>query len=200
MKSLFLALALSPVFAVAAPYPATSTSVLTDPAKGVLFHGFGFRLKSVDPTWTAVPTVGESVFETMRFEPKVASASEATLSIRMDKLPEKGSLETYAKKWMRDYPSYGFEVLGTKNLQLGGGKALLVDLTQKAKNRQLRQVIMQKDEKIAILTCLDKREKFNETLQTCNRLIRGFEWVDNGASEPALVPGAPSAPTAPVTR
>lgn len=182
MKSVFLVLGLIPSLCFAAPYPATSTSVLTDPSKGVLFHGFGFRLKSVDPTWTAVPTVGESIFETMRFEPKVAAGSEATLSIRMDKLPEKGTLETYAKKWMRDYPSYGFEVLGTKTLQLGGGKALLVDLTQKSKNRQLRQVILQKDDKVAVMTCLDRKEKFNDTLQTCNRLIRGFEWVGGDAA------------------
>lgn len=163
--------------AFAAPFPATSSSVLTDPAKNSFFHGFGFRLNTTEPSWTAVPSIGESVFDSVRFEPKNPAAGDATVSIRMDRIPEKSNLETYAKKWMREYPTYGFEVLGTKNLNLGGGRALLVDLLQKSKNRQLRQVIMQNKDRVAILTCLDQKEKFNDTLQTCNRLIRGFEWT-----------------------
>lgn len=165
--------------ASAAPYPATSTSVLTDPAKGVFFHGFGFRLRNLDSAWKPVPSAGDAIFDSVRFEPKERGASEATVSIRMDKLPGKSSLETYARKWMREYPTYGFDVLGTKTLSLSGGRALLVDMLQKAKNRQLRQIILQKDDKIAVLTCLDGKENFQETLQTCNHLIRGFEWIDD---------------------
>lgn len=188
--------------AFAAPFPATGTSVLTDPSKGVFFHGFGFRLNALEPSWSAVPSVGESVFDSVRFEPGPAAASDATVSIRMDRIPEKSSLESYAKKWMREYPTYGFEVLGTKNLSLGGGRALLVDLLQKSKDRQLRQVILQNQSKIAILTCLDRREKFNETLQTCNRLIRGFEWSEPAPAKAASADEARpvSKPSTPITR
>lgn len=179
-----LTVVLSSLILHAAPFPATSTSLLTDPSKSVFFHGFGFKLNSLDPSWMAVPSIGESVFDSIRFEPKTPGAGDATVSIRMDRLPDKSNLETYAKKWMREYPTYGFEVLGTKNLTLGGGRALLVDLTQKSKNRQLRQIIMQNKDRIAILTCLDQKEKFNETLQTCNRLIRGFEWTEDLQQSP----------------
>lgn len=165
------------VSALSAPYPGTSSSVLADPAKGVFFHGFGFRMNNLEPTWHAVPSVGESIFESVRFEPR-ATDTKATVSIRMDRLADKATLETYARKWMRDYPMYGFEVLGTKTLGLGGGRALLVDMVQKTKSKQIRQVIMQKDERVAILTCLDEKDRFSSTLHTCNRMIRGFQWVD----------------------
>lgn len=193
MKIMLVTLLLTALACEAAPYPATSTSVLTDPAKGVAFHGFGFKLKELDRAWTPVPSTGDSIFETLRFEPtKRANQSDATLSIRMDHLPANATLESYAKKWMRDYPSYGFEVLGTKNLQLGGGHAILVDLVQKAKNRQLRQVILQQNDRIAVLTCLDRRDQFSGTLQTCNQVIRGFEWTD--------VSRAPSNPLTVITK
>lgn len=171
--------------ALAAPYPATSSSVLTDPAKGVFFHGFGFRLNNLEPTWAAVPSIGQEVFDSVRFEPRTGGG-DSTLSIRMDRLPEKSNLETYARKWMRDYPTYGFDVRGTKTLTLGGGRALLIDMIQKSKNRQLRQVILQKDEKVAILTCMDDQSAFAATLHACNRLIRGFEWADD--SRPLTTP------------
>jgi hypothetical protein len=176
---------ISPAFA--APYPATSTSVLTDPAKGLFFHGFGFKLQVGGADWVPVSTVGETIFDTVRFQPRDgAESSDASLSIRMDRLNETGGLETYARKWMRDYPSYGFEVLGTKNLALGGGRGLLVDMVQKNKNRQLRQVILQKDQQIAVVTCLDRKDRFAQTLQDCNQILKSFEWVS--AVQPTAQP------------
>ncbi|MBX2987687.1 MAG: hypothetical protein KF802_07295 [Bdellovibrionaceae bacterium] len=164
--------------AFAAPHPATGSSVLTDPAKGLFFHGFGFRLSTLGTPWTAAPSLEkETIFETVRFENRGAPGSaESSLSIRMDELPDKTNLESYARKWMRDYPSYGFEVLGTKNLNLGGGRALVVDLVQKNKNRQLRQVILQKDQQVAVVTCLDRKDRFADTLQSCNQILKSFEW------------------------
>lgn len=166
--------------ACAAPFPATSSSILTDPSKSLFFRGFGFNLQSPGMNWSAKSTMNENIFESVRFEPKgeSASSSEAALSLRMDRLKDVGSLEIYARKWMRDYPSYGFEMLGTKSLTLGGGRAILVDLVQKNKNRQLRQVILQKNERVAVLTCLDRKDRFNETLQACNQLIKSFQWID----------------------
>lgn len=181
----------------AAPFPATSSSVLTDPAKGVFFHGFGFRLKIAGTEWVPVPSTGDSIFETLRFEPKNGLAAEgASLSIRMDRLKEVTPLETYARKWMRDYPSYGFEVLGAKSFQLSGGRGLVVDMLQRNKKRQLRQVILQKDLQIAVLTCFDQKEHFQETLLTCNQIIRSFEWSATLPVSPAPATSAPPAPKA----
>lgn len=180
------ALFFSVATASAAPFPATSSSTINDVSKAGFFHGFGFRMQIMDSNWAPTPSAtSETASETVRFEPK-NGGGDSSVSIRMDRLSENSSLETYAKKWMRDYPSYGFEILGTKNMQIGGGRALLVDMLQKAKNRQLRQMILQRGNRVAILTCLDKKEKFNETLQTCNQMIRGFEW--NDISRPVTKP------------
>lgn len=165
--------------ALAAPHPVTATSALTDPAKGLFFHGFGFRLKSLGGDWKPTVPGTASNFNVVRFEPR-QSADEGgpELSIRTDRLQEDKSLEAYSRRWIRDYASYGFDVLGTKPLQMGGGKALLIDLVQKNKNRQLRQVIFEKDRRIAVMTCLDQSERFEKALESCNRMIRQFEWTD----------------------
>jgi hypothetical protein len=163
----------------AAPHPATSTSVLTDPAKGLFFHGFGFRLKSLGGDWKPTVPGTTSNFNVVRFEPREDSSGAAPeLSIRTDRLQEDKSLESYSRRWIRDYASYGFDVLGTRPLQMGGGKALLIDLVQKTKNRQLRQVIFEKDRRIAVMTCLDQTDRFDKALESCNRMIRQFEWAD----------------------
>lgn len=163
--------------AVAAPMPVTGGSVLADTTKASLFQGYGFSLKTAGTDWIPVHDDKETIFQTIRIEPKKkASESSASLSIRMDKLKEATGLESYARKWMRDYPNYGFQVLGTKSFNLGGGKGLVVDLVQKSKNKQLRQVILQKDQRVAVVTCLDEKDRFSETLQSCNQIVKSFEW------------------------
>lgn len=161
-----------------APHPVTASSVLTDPAKGLFFHGFGFRLKSLGSDWKPV-VPGTSSFDVVRFEPRLEDPKDGPeLSIRTDRLKEDKSLEAYSRRWVRDYSSYGFEVLGTKPLQLGGGKALLIDLIHKNKKRQIRQVIFENDGRIAVMTCLDQTERFRKALESCNQMIRQFEWAE----------------------
>lgn len=163
----------------AAPHPVTSTSVLTDPENGLFFHGFGFRLKNLGSDWKPTVPGTSPNFNVVRFEPRQdGSVNGPELSIRTDRLQEDKSLESYSRRWIRDYASYGFDVLGTKPLQMGGGKALLIDLVQKNKNKQLRQVIFEKDRRIAVMTCLDQSERFEKSLESCNRIIRQFEWAD----------------------
>lgn len=177
MKTLFFAfLFFAAATTQAAPMPGMGSSELTDPAKASFFHSYGFSLKSTGTDWVPVKDEKDTIFETVRFEPKNKKDGTASMSIRMDKLKERGSLESYARKWMRDYPSYGFQVLGTKALNLGGGRGLVVDLVQKDKNKQLRQVILQKEQKIAVVTCLDEKDRFTETLQSCNQIVKSFQW------------------------
>lgn len=163
--------------AVGAPMPGMGSSALSDPAKASLFQGYGFSLKTAGTDWVPVHDDKDTIFQTIRIEPKKKSQeSNASLSIRMDTLKEATGLEGYARKWMRDYPSYGFQILGTKTFNLGGGKGMVVDLVQKAKNKQLRQVILQKNEKVAVVTCLDEKDRFSETLLSCNQIVKSFEW------------------------
>lgn len=175
---LCLALMAAAALSQAAPHPATGSSLLTDPAKGVFFHGFGFRLKSIAADWAPTPVLSESVFESLRFESlHKKSGKDASISLHLERMTKPSPLETYARKWMKEYSSYGFEVLGTKSVLLNGDKALLVDLTQNKKNRQIRQAILQNEDRVAVVTCIDRKDLFQRTLAVCNDFLRGFEWI-----------------------
>lgn len=162
--------------AQAAPHPATSTSILTAPEQGHYFQSQGFNLKTAGTNWLPVPPSNESLFDAVRLTPKGQLESEASISVRTDTLSKQSTLENYAKKWMRDYPSYGFEVLGAKPFSMAGGPGLVVDMVQKSRSKQLRQVILQKGQQVAILTCLDDKNSFQKTLTACNQLVKNFEW------------------------
>ncbi len=176
---MLLVLLLISVTAGAAPHPVTTSSTLTDPEKGQSFRGFGFKLALEKSHWRPLQKDSEGLFAEVQFQNKDSKdeATKAQISLRMDDLTKTQNIETYAKKWMRDYPHYGFEVLGTKTFAHSGGQGLVVDLFHRQNNKQLRQVILLKDKKVAIFTCSHEKIKFNEILTECNQLVRGFSWL-----------------------
>jgi hypothetical protein len=180
---IFSFLLISSCWALAAPHPATSTSVLTDPQYGHYFQSQGFNLRTLGTDWLPTPQSNESLFESVRLTPKGNVESTASLSVRTDTLSKQSTLENYAKKWMRDYPSYGFEVLGAKSFAMAGGPGLVVDMIQKGRSKQIRQVILQKGQRVAILTCLDNQSSFQKTLTACNQLVKNFEWSASTSAE-----------------
>jgi hypothetical protein len=163
-----------PLMSWAAPHPATSSSVLTAPEKGLYFQHKGFNLKTEGTTWVPVAST-ESVLDTVRFSSPDKN-EKGSLSVRTDSVAKNASLELYTRKWMRDYPSYGFEVLSAKSFTLNGQPALVVDMLSRSKNKQIRQVILKKDARVAVMTCLDDKATFNKSLQSCNRIIQSFTW------------------------
>ena len=159
----------------AAPYPGMGSSVLADSRKGFGYLHKGFYLSTEGTTWKAQSTNEERFFDSIRFaDPHVKS--EGSLSVRTDHLSKDVSLEIYTRRWMRDYPNYGFEVLKAQTIQLNQNPALIVDLQSRSKSKQIRQAIFQKNNKLVIFTCLDKKEAFAKTVQDCNQIIQSFKW------------------------
>lgn len=173
MKLLILASFVS-LFSWSAPFPVTGTSLVTDPSEGRFLEPHGFRLKTSNLRWTVVPDEKASIFQTFKFTS--VNNESAQLTVRKDELGQQKNLEVYAKKWMREYPQYGFEILTTKNMQLGGGDALLIDLVHRGKNQQIRQLVLHKNKKVVILTCLDETGKFRSTVSECNQMMTSFSW------------------------
>ena len=91
---------------------------------------------------------------------------------------------------MRDYPSYGFEVISAKNFTLNGSPALVVDMLSRSKNKQIRQVVLKKEDRVAIMTCLDNRSTFETALVSCNQIMKSFSW--NAAEASATPVAAPA--------
>lgn len=176
-----------PHVSFAAPYPATSSSALTTPEKGLYFLHKGFTLTTEGTTWIPVPGTEQSLLDTIRFAAKDRH-SEGSLSIRTDKVSKNASLELYTRKWMRDYPNYGFEVISAKNFTLNGSPALVVDMLSRAKKKQIRQVILKNEDRVAIMTCLDDQERFSKSLQNCNQIMKSFSWNNPAETAPAANP------------
>ena len=186
MKTLLFVLLQSALIAVAAPHPATSTSALTAPEKGLYFLHKGFSLKTEGTTWVPVANV-DTLLDTVRFAPR-EMAKGGSLSIRTDKVSKEATLDLYTRKWMRDYPNYGFEVLATKKFSLNGSPALLVDMLSRSKNKQIRQVVLKNNDRVAIMTCLDDKESFSKSLVQCNQIMKSFAWIQQPAAAPVAAP------------
>lgn len=167
---------LAPSFSCAAPHPGVGSSPLASSESGVFFQSLGFKLSTKGTDWKLRPNTNESFIQNITLGPS-DSKMLSQLNIRTDNLDKKTNLENYSKKWMRDYTNFGFETLGQQMIQLGGGKALVVDLVQKKQNKQLRQIILSHDQKIAVLTCIDDKTTFEGTLKNCNQIARSFQWI-----------------------
>jgi hypothetical protein len=167
-----------PFFCWSAPYPATGSSALTEPEYGFYFQHKGFNLKTIGTDWVPMASPNSGLLDTIRLSSKDKQKT-GSLSVRTDKVSKSVSLSLYAKKWMRDYPSYGFEVLAAKNFQLNGSPALVVDMLSRTKNKQLRQVIFKNEDRVAILTCMDSKDTFKFSIESCNHIIKTFTWVEN---------------------
>lgn len=163
-------LCLGGLVATAAPIPATSSSSLIKNEMKI-FSAKGFMIKTEGTNWQVIPQKGEDLF---RFQP--ANSETASLSIRSDELKKSLSLEAYAKRWVKDYPQFGFDILGSRPFEQNGTRGLVIDLLHKKKNRQLRQVIYSRDQVAVIFTCTDNTDKFLQSLQSCNQIIQSFRW------------------------
>ncbi len=166
-----------------APYPATGSSLLVAPEKGLFWSRYGFQLKTGQTGWLlGSPSQDDDSF--VRYVRP--NSSTGSLAIRMETLRTEMTLENYTKKWIRDYSNYGFDVLGSQTFALNGSKALVVDLFHKKSEQQMRQVLFLKNKKVVTLTCRDQQKTFEQTLIGCNQISKSFEWTDNLNSQKAF--------------
>lgn len=183
---LFTLIALFASRLFAAPFPGMGSSILVSPEIGAFLTIRGYSLSTQGTEW--VPTSRDETAtednnrQSLRLRLSSHSSSSnlegdvATLSLSLDEMANPLRLDQYAKRWIREYGQFGFEILGSQNLLLGGQEALALDLFHKVKNQQLRQVLITNQKKVAIFTCRDEKETFASTLPICNRVIKSFRW------------------------
>lgn len=184
MKLFFLLIILSLTsnWSSASPTPGQGSSLLADKEQGYFLNSLGFTLKTTGTHWNLESVSNDPSVQTPRLVYR--DDADALMSVHSDKLASELSLESYAKKWIRDYNHYGFEVLGSKAFTLGNNKkteftrGFVVDLIHKKISRQMRQVIFLKTKNVVILTCQNKKDQFSQTLADCNQIAKSFEWTD----------------------
>lgn len=188
----------------AAPIPATSTSKLVSPQLGLYRSPMGFQVTNGGSGWVhaeppkgnkyivtmyKAPTTAQpgSVADQMRNDlsakgsvvasaPKIKAGSPATLTVRVDELSKDIAIDKYIQKWMKEYPRYGFDVLGSKPFVQNMQRGYVLDLVNREQGKQLRQVVFLKEKKAVILTCRDRIASFQENLKGCNQIVRTFTW------------------------
>ncbi len=161
----------------AAPHPGV-TSSLAAPKLGVFRSPHGFEIAAGASGWVPNPAPNENRHIAVVYKPVASQGSNggAMLTVRTDTLKKTASLEAYVKRWSKEYPKFGFDVLGSKPFVQNNERGYVIDLINRDNNRQLRQVVFLKDKNAVILTCRDQASTFKSTLKSCNEIIRTFRW------------------------
>ena len=163
--------------ATASPHPATASSPLVAPRLGFYRSPDGFHLHSGDSGWLqAAPPRGNQTILTVYRSPK--NESKASLTVRVDRLGRGATADRYIGRWIKEYPRFGFDVLGSQPFVQGGVRGHVIDLMNRDSKMQLRQVVFVSEarKRAAILTCRDNTAEFSATLKSCNSIVKTFEW------------------------
>lgn len=175
-QGLLFVIFLIPIAGYAAPSPGAGSSLLVAPETGLFWRREGFQLKTGKTGWTlASPELEEEAGIIRYLRPNSKTGS---LAVKTEMLKADLTLENYAKRWMKDYSNYGFELLGSQTFSQNGTKALVVDLLHRKSEQQLRQILFLKNKKAVVLTCKDQQKNFQQTIVGCNQISKSFEWVE----------------------
>lgn len=165
----------------ASPHPATASSKLIAPRLGFYRSPDGFHLHSGDSGWLqAAPPRGNQTILTVYRSPR--NESKASLTVRVDQLARGTTADRYIGRWVKEYPRFGFDVLGSQPFSQTSPQGIIrghvIDLMNRDSKMQLRQVVFVSEarKRAAILTCRDNASDFSSTLKSCNSIVKTFEW------------------------
>lgn len=175
LLSIFVTLGLS-LDTEAAPIPATSSSFVISSHIGKFISNHGFSIHADQTDWIHSPPPEDNPYiATLYRSPSTELGVQPALTVRVDELDTKQTLKRYVKKWLKDYPRFGFEILKAKPIKINDQRAFLLDMVNRQTSKQLRQVVFLK-QKAVILTCRGHHKSFNDTVGNCNNIIANFRW------------------------
>jgi hypothetical protein len=177
---ILISLALHPLDCNSAPVPATSSSILSQALKNTL-QSDEFRVGTFNHDfWELSPQINSTnrKLNAWHFQ-GLGSNLTARFSVHIDKLNTPTDLKQYVKKWIKEYPYLGFEILATNSMQVDGKPTFVIDLSNKVKNKQLRQFVIHNKEKnmAVVMTCTDIKSKFLTTIEKCHEIVKNFQWT-----------------------
>ena len=175
---LFILFAIFASSALASPHPAMGSSKVYQEHKRIIRSPLGFELDLRESKWSMhMPSRKDSfIYRVFKGEKVEGSEFTPSLSVRVDNLKKPLSLKAYVKRWIREYPYYGFQILGTRLFKHQNRKGFLIDLENEEAGKKLRQVIFLKQGRAVVMTCSDQTDKFPSTLKECNQIVRSFKW------------------------
>jgi hypothetical protein len=169
----------------AAPHPGMGSSALNSIQNGSIFSMMGFKLASLPMGWNFISnpaaTEDSSAKESTKdFQIDLAknfsSGADlvARISFKSEITSKKVDLESFVKKYLRDYNQFGFDVSGLQSMR--ENKSVIVDINQKNKKTRSRQMFFQKGQRIVLATCTSEFENFDKAVTDCNQIFSGITW------------------------
>jgi len=157
--------------ALAATHPLTGSSIINQPRNSAAFSQMGFELSSVPANWTYHTPIDRHIASL-----ELGTDGKTLLSFKYTDVSIKTQLEPYVRKYLRDYNQYGFEITGLQSHAKAHVPTVIVDLKQKNKLNQSRQVFFYQQGKMITATCTDDPKNFEKTFAICNQILGSFKW------------------------
>lgn len=154
-----------------ATHPLTGSTIVNQAGNSMAFSQMGFKLNTVPLNWNYNKTLSNNPNSI-----ELGVGSKTLLTFRMETVSVKTQLERYVRQYLRDYNQYGFEVVSLQSKSKSPVPSVVVDLTQKNKATQSRQVFFFNDDKMVIATCVDDLNNFPATVALCNQVLGSFTW------------------------
>lgn len=167
-----------PLPSLGSPIPGVGSSEVSQLLKNIVVSEYGFRIGNSKQTfWNLKQDIQSNTTNTFEYFAADPLKKSARFTINIDKFTSPTNFDSYVKKWVKEYPYFGFEILNTQKMKLDDEPCYLVDLTHPKKNKQIRQFVVVKKEFAVVMTCADEINKFNETALQCAELIKNFQWI-----------------------
>lgn len=169
-----------PSSVIASPFPGES---LLRPQSGRFWLQRGFSLSTDGTAWKLDQKEVPAPLDWREVHAQLEGVTyshqkypSARLRVEVEDLKSKATLESYTKRWVKDYYQYGFKILANKPMKLNGIPTVVYDLLSRGQDVQIRQVIQVHKGRAVVLTCSDERENFAKSVPACNAVASRIEW------------------------
>jgi len=130
----------------------------------------GWDIFSGDDTTSKTTTNDQKLQIVVRAPTVSPSGIQSTLTMRVDK-GDWRSARTYAEKWLKDFPKFGFELQGAKDSKYGNLVGYDMELTSKDTQRRARQFVVRQPHEMWIFTCSADSASFQEAWKACEKIL-----------------------------
>ena len=156
----------------AAPFPATSTSMLTASQNFYFLNKEGISVGKEDGSknnWTLKERDGKKW--------TWSHATDPTLQLILQ-ISQTSETETNPKKLLRDYHNTGFDVMKDEMIQ-SPEQGQLFELYDPIQKKQVKQYIFKNGHEVAQWLCVSEKDSKTTPTQDCDQLVRSFTWMTN---------------------
>lgn len=150
--------------------PGMAGSIISQFKSGIFMTPQGFQVVLPEnASWEIQPIVDKK-FSWLK------KNTQATASLVSEDIKSDLAIEQFARRWTKNFMSYGFEILGMQDVKINQQPSVIIDLLHRKEPKQVRQILFLKEKKLVVITCSDEKAQFQNSLNDCNLLAQGFYW------------------------